>query len=86
MIKNKTGTDPIKWESLVQLYFETNGVIGLGREKNLRKIKEAFLNTNKVVTAWEGDKIIGSARLVSDGVCYGWIHDVAVHPELQKKV
>jgi len=85
MIEYKTGNDVINWESLIQLYFETDGVVGLGKEKNLIKIKEAFLNSYKVVTAWEGDKIIGAARLISDGVCYGWIHDVAVLPDLQKK-
>lgn len=85
MIKYKTGTDEINWESLVQLYFETDGVVGLGKEKNLTKIKSAFLNTYKVVTAWEGDQIIGAGRLISDGVCYGWIHDVAVLPNFQKK-
>jgi len=85
MIEYKTGTDVINWESLVQLYFETDGVVGLGKEKNLIKIKEAFLKTYKVVTAWDGDRIIGAARLISDGVCYGWIHDVAVLPDLQKK-
>ena len=71
MIKYKTGTEIINWESLVDLYFETDGVIGLGRERNLAKIKKAFLNTYKVVTAWDGDKIIGVVRLISDGVCYG---------------
>ena len=85
MIKYKTGTDVINWESLVQLYFETDGVIGLGKEKNLKKIKKAFLNTYKVVTAWDGDKIIGAGRMLSDGVCYGWIHDFAVLPNYQKK-
>jgi len=85
MFRYKTGTDRINWDSLVQLYFETDGVVGLGREKNLPKIKEAFLSSYKVVTAWNKDKIIGAARLISDGVCYGWIHDVAVLPDFQKK-
>jgi len=85
MIKYKTGTDVINWESLVQLYFETDGVVGLGKEKNLKKIKEAFLNTYKVVTVWDGDKIIGAGRMLSDGVCYGWIHDFAVLPDYPKK-
>jgi len=85
MIEYKIGTDVINWESLVDLYFETDGVIGLGKAKNLPKIKEAFLNSYKVVTAWDGDKIVGAARMISDGVCYGWIHDVAVLPDLQKQ-
>jgi GNAT superfamily N-acetyltransferase len=85
MIKYKTGTDVINWKSLIQLYFETDGVVGLGKEKNLIKIKEAFFNSYKVITAWDRDKIIGAGRLLSDGVCYGWIHDIGVLPDFQKK-
>jgi len=85
MIKYKTGTDVINWESLIQLYFEVDGVVGLGKEKKLVKIKKAFLNSYKVVTVWDGDKIIGAGRLISDGVCYGWIHDMGVLPDYQKK-
>jgi ribosomal protein S18 acetylase RimI-like enzyme len=84
MIEYKTGTDVIDWESLVQLYYETDLVIGLGRARNLEKIKISFLNTYKVVTAWDGDRIVGACRMISDGECYGWIHDVGVLPEMQK--
>ena len=84
MIEYKTGIDVVNWDSLLQLYFETDGVIGLGRAKNLEKIKQAFLNSYRIVTAWDGDTIIGAGRLISDGVCYGWIHDMAVLPDRQK--
>ena len=30
------------------------------------------------------DKIIGAVRMISDGECYGWIHDMAIHPDYQK--
>ena len=84
MIEYKTGTDVIDWESLLQLYVETDGVIGLARAGNLSKIKEAFLHSYRIVTAWDGDRIIGAGRLISDGECYGWIHDMAVRPDCQK--
>ena len=78
------GIDVIDWDSLLQLYVETDGVIGLARAGKLSKIKEAFLSSYRVVTAWDGDRIIGAGRLISDGVCYGWIHDMAVLPDRQK--
>ena len=84
MIEYKSGIDVIDWDSLLQLYFETDGVIGLGKAKNLAKIKEAFLSSYRIVTAWDQDEIIGAGRLISDGVCYGWIHDMAVLPDCQK--
>jgi ribosomal protein S18 acetylase RimI-like enzyme len=85
MIEYKTGTDLINWDLLIDLYFATDGVVGLGKEKNLTKIKKAFLSSYKVVTAWDGEKIIGSGRMISDGLCYGWIHDIGIHPDYQKK-
>ena len=84
MIEYKPGIEVINWESLLQLYVETDGVIGLARAGNLRKIKEAFLNSYRIVTAWDQERIIGAGRLISDGVCYGWIHDMAVLPDCQK--
>jgi GNAT superfamily N-acetyltransferase len=85
VIEYKIGTDTIDWESLGELYYETDGVIGLGRARNLAKIKDAFLHSYRVVTAWDETRIVGAGRMISDGECYGWIHDMAVLPELQRQ-
>ena len=85
MIEYKSGTEVINWESLVDLYYATDLVIGLGRNRDTEKIKAAFLNTYKIITAWDGEKIVGAARMISDGLCYAWIHDVGVLPDYQKK-
>ena len=85
MITYKPGTDVIDWDSLMALYCETDGVIGLARAGNLEKIKAAFLNSYRVITAWDGDRIVGAGRMISDGECYGWIHDMAVLPDRQKQ-
>jgi len=85
MIKYIVGTDAISWEALVDMYAVTDGVIGLARKGESDKIKRAFLNSFKVVTAWDGDKIIGAGRMISDDECYAWIHDIAVLPEYRKQ-
>ena len=84
MIEYKTGLSDIDWESLTALYHETNLVVGLGKKKDLNKIREAFENSYKIVTAWESSKLVGAGRLISDGVCYGMIHDVGVLPSYQR--
>lgn len=84
MIEYKTGLDEIDWDSLIQMYAEVDLVIGLARAGKIEKIKRSFNNTYKIVTAWDGDRIVGAGRLISDGECYGWIHDVGVHPDYQK--
>ncbi len=84
MIKYITGTDIINWESLLNLYCEVDGVIGLARQGEIDKIKRAFSSSYKVVTAWDGDTIVGAGRMISDGECYGWIHDMGVLPLYRK--
>jgi len=85
MIEYKLGTEVINWDSLIKMYAEVDGVIGLAKKGDLARIKKSFLNTYKVVTAWDGDRIVGAGRMISDGECYGWIHDIGVLPELQKQ-
>jgi aralkylamine N-acetyltransferase len=85
LIEFKIGIDVIDWNSLLQLYKEVDGVIGLARAGNINKIKTSFNSTYKIVTAWDADKIVGAGRLISDGECYGWIHDIGVHPKYQDK-
>ena len=83
MIKYKTGYQVIDWDSLIVLYKAVDGVIGLANAGEIETIKESFKNSYKIVTAWDEDRIVGVGRLLSDGYCYGWIHDVGVLPEYQ---
>jgi len=85
MVTYKTGIEAIDWDLLMQLYVETDGVIGLARAGDLKRIQDAFHNSYCVVTAWEGERIVGAGRMISDGHCYGWIHDMAVLPAMQKQ-
>ena len=85
MIEYKTGYEVIDWESLIDLYKAVDGVIGLANKGEVEVIKQSFQNSFKIVTAWDGDTIVGAGRMVSDGYCYGWVHDVSVLPEYQGK-
>ncbi|WP_207652682.1 hypothetical protein [Desulfosporosinus sp. FKA] len=54
-------------------------VAGYGQKKDYDKIKQAFKQSFKVVTAWENGNLIGAVRILSDGVCYGMILEVGVY-------
>lgn len=43
----------------------------------------AIANSKPVVTAWDGDRLIGFARATSDGIFRATIWDVAIHPDYQ---
>ena len=85
MIIYKYEINNLDWIKLVDLYDETDMCIGLGRRRETEKIRNAFQNSYRFVTAWDNGIIIGAGRMISDGECYGWIHDMAVLPSYRKQ-
>ena len=53
----------------------------LGQERSLEKLRTAIANSNPVVTVWDGEKMIGFARAISDGIYRATIWDVVIHPD-----
>ena len=78
------GLDCINWQQLFHLYDNVGLVAGYSKKKDYNKIRTAFEQSYKIVTAWNDDYLIGAARMLSDGICYGMIVDVGVLPEYQK--
>jgi len=85
MIQYDIGIDSVNWQSLFDLYELTDGVIGLAKKMEHDRIIAAFQASYKVVVARHENKVVGCARLISDGQCYGWVHDMAVHPEYRRQ-
>lgn len=85
MIIYKTEINKLDWKKLIDLYDETNMCIGLGRMRETEKIRRAYQNSYKFVTAWGSGIIVGAGRMISDGECYGWIHDIAVLSSYRKQ-
>lgn len=47
--------------------------------------QKALDNTFYSVSIYDDEKIIGFGRLIGDGICFMYIHDVMVIPEYQNK-
>jgi predicted N-acetyltransferase YhbS len=43
-----------------------------------------FENSNLVVTAWNGDKLVGVSRTITDWVWSSYLADLAVDPDYKK--
>lgn len=84
MFVYKVGLECISWDQLFSLYDKVGLVAGYGKKNDHDKIRKAFEQSFKVVTAWNNDNLVGAARMLSDGICYGMIFDVGVLPEYQK--
>lgn len=49
------------------------------------KIRRAFLNSTLVCLAYDGNRLIGACRALTDGEYHGVIYDVAVRPDYQRQ-
>lgn len=85
MISYKLGLENIDWTSLFSLYERVGLLRKFIENKEIDKIQSAFQKSYKVVTAWDGNVLVGSCRMLSDGISYGMVFDVGVLPEYQKK-
>ena len=47
--------------------------------------EKALANTMYSVSVYDHDKIIGYGRIIGDGICFLYIHDVMVIPKYQNK-
>ncbi len=47
--------------------------------------RAALQNTLYGVWLWDGDELVGMARLIGDGGTFAQVTDVAVHPRLQRQ-
>ncbi len=80
MITLKCGIDVMDWQSLTNL-FTSVGWTNLEPEK----LKRAYENSYLVCFAFDENRLIGTARAISDGEYYSAIYDVVVTPEYQGK-
>jgi ribosomal protein S18 acetylase RimI-like enzyme len=70
---------------LVDLYAQTELVGGLGIKRDTEGIKKTFLNSSRAVTAWDGAHLSGAGRMLTDGVVYACIQDIAVLPGYRRQ-
>lgn len=48
-------------------------------------LPELLLNSTHVVSAWDGARLVGMARVVSDRVLISTLQQVGVHPDYQRQ-
>ncbi|MEO0886706.1 MAG: GNAT family N-acetyltransferase [Cyanobacteria bacterium J06648_10] len=53
------------------------------KDRRPEEMERAIAHSKPVVTAWDGDRLIGFSRATSDGVFRATIWDVVLHPDYQ---
>ena len=70
-------------EQLVELYTSV-GWLAYTNDEQRPYLLKAIQNSTHVVTAWDGDKLVGLARCLSDDVSICYLQDILIHPEYQR--
>ncbi len=76
-ITYRTDLDDVDWAAL-QADLK-NDHFDNGR--SVEQYQESFGNSFAVCIAWDGERVIGNARALSDGVCNAYIVDVWTHSQ-----
>jgi GNAT superfamily N-acetyltransferase len=83
MIRYKTGND-LELDALIELYRAST--LGERRPIDDRARMAAMLrHANLIVTAWDGDLLVGISRALSDFSFVTYLSDLAVRPSHQKQ-
>ena len=68
---------------LLQLQYLMNVAAFWARDRDIADLRIAVANSDPVISAWDGDRLVGFSRATSDGVYRAVLWDVIVHPEYQ---
>ena len=49
------------------------------------ELRRSFENSAVIAFAWDGDRVIGKARALSDGVCNAYVVDVWTHSDYRRR-
>jgi ribosomal protein S18 acetylase RimI-like enzyme len=80
-IEIKVGKE-LSVEQMLALY-DSVGWAAYTNEQNRAKLGTAVQNSTYVVSAWNGDNLVGLARGLSDDVSIFYLQDILVRPEFQ---
>lgn len=64
-------------EQVQELFLSVNWISG----QYPSRLYKALLNSSTVLTAWDGERLVGLARALDDSEMLAYIHYVLVHPD-----
>lgn len=92
-IRFASGADSVTPEQLADLYrsvgwrFEVAEGGGEGRSggADLARLGRLIAGSTLVVTAWDGETLVGFGRCLTDGAFIGYVNNVAVRPQYWRR-
>jgi len=82
-IRYRSGND-LDLEAVIELYRDST--LGLRRPVGNKSVMRAMVeNASLIVTAWDGGRLVGIARTLTDFAYAAYLADLAVHADYQNK-
>jgi len=79
-------TKDLDYEKVVDIFYEVKFLKHPEKRETYKKaIKEAFINSQYVVSAWNSNKLIGFARVITDKFLFATIWNMLIKPEYHTK-
>lgn len=78
MVRYETGTQ-FPLEQLLALYQS----LGWLQHRYPERVARALAASSRVVTAWDGDRLVGMVRIVTDGEFCLYLPEILLYPEYQ---
>lgn len=76
---NYTEEKKFTQEQVQELFLSVNWVSG----QYPKRLYKALMHSSTVLTVWDGDRLVGLARVLDDSEMLAQIHYVLVHPDYQ---
>lgn len=83
LIRYRTGND-LDLDEVINLYREST--LGERRPVNNRGVMQGMIErASLIITAWDGSRLVGISRTLTDFIYVAYLADLAVHLNFQKK-
>ena len=79
-------TKDLDYEKVVDIFYEVK-FLKYSEKRAVYKetIEKAFRNSQYVVSAWDGDEMVGFTRVITDNSLFATIWNMLIKPSYQKK-
>ena len=81
MVEYRADLRAVDWPALTQDLTDDNFHNG----RTPSQLRLSFENSQQVVMVWDGERVVGTARQLSDGVCNAYVVDVWTHSAYRKQ-
>ncbi len=81
MIDYRTDLDHIDWSRFRDAMIEGEW----HNERTPEQYRKAYENSQHVVNAYDGERLVGTGRVLSDGVSNAYLVDFWTHPEYRRR-